>query len=258
MILIVLLQLNKTKKYRSELTFKTVIVSFRGTEPFNLVDWSTDLNCELVNFDTFNDGKIGRISGMVHKGFSRGTNDVFDKVYPIVMEHVKENGLFITGHSLGAAIAVIFCSMFVNRNEGNEKFVGGLYTFGQPQVGDQEFINSMNSVLLGKTFRVINDTDIVTREPHLLFPDYCEGPGRAILLDEFGDNFRILEKDQKAPKIDHVIEEVFKSLITIRLKEDKIEEVIATWPRCIRDHYPGFYIFKLEKNLKRSSLETEE
>lgn len=228
----------------------TVIVCFRGTEPFNLVDWSTDFSSEFVDFNAGRSSTMRRIiNGMVHRGWNSGVNDIFDTIYPIIMEHAKEeNSVFITGHSLGAALAVIFCARFINERDENERLIGGLYTFGQPQVADQQFIDCMDSIIYEKSFRIINDSDIVTRAIKLLFPDYCDGPGRAIVLDKEGNDIKLYEKDEDLPKNE-------TSLIELPTKHNE-DSILESFPRIVKDHFPCFYIFKLEHFLQ--SLEKEE
>jgi triacylglycerol lipase len=43
--------------------------------------------------------------------------------------------------------------------------VNGLYTFGQPRVGDNRFTGNFDQRFKTKTFRFVNDADIVTRIP---------------------------------------------------------------------------------------------
>ena len=52
---------------------------------------------------------------------------------------------------------------------GDGTGLAGIYTFGQPRVGDWRFRDSYNSCeLLGRTFRVVHGDDFVPRVPWLL------------------------------------------------------------------------------------------
>jgi hypothetical protein len=47
--------------------------------------------------------------------------------------------------------------------------VQGVYTFGQPRVGDKDFADALNAKLGSGIYRFVNDRDIVPRVP--LFHD---------------------------------------------------------------------------------------
>lgn len=74
--------------------------------------------------------------------------------------------LFITGHSLGGALAALYPVMlhFTGETEVASK-LGAVYTFGQPRVGDQDFANYAGPKLRGKYFRVVYCNDLVPRIP---------------------------------------------------------------------------------------------
>src|SRR5690606_37727833 len=67
----------------------------------------------------------------------------------------------LTGHSLGGALAVLATAVL---KIGLRMPVAGVYTYGQPRVGDAEFCRVYDQVLKDITFRYVNDADVV---PHL-------------------------------------------------------------------------------------------
>ncbi|KAJ1566170.1 hypothetical protein HK405_010835, partial [Cladochytrium tenue] len=92
--------------------------------------------------------------------------------------------LWITGHSLGAAVATLFSSFVVwsARDNGIHTTVPnlpwdklfnirGAYTFGTPQVGDQDFKDAISSAIQKRRsppfqfYRVINASDVVCTVP---------------------------------------------------------------------------------------------
>src|SRR4051812_4249390 len=103
-----------------------VVVSFRGTEVTKLQDMLTDAEFALV------DGPFGK----VHSGFQRGLGRVWDSVLGEVKRCQRRGqSLWFTGHSLGAALAMLAAGDCIEM----DKPVNGVYTFGQPRVGDKIF-----------------------------------------------------------------------------------------------------------------------
>lgn len=131
---------------------KNIIVSFRGTEADKMEDIITDLKV------TFTETKFGK----VHTGFYEAVKLVIDDVCAYVKE-VRDNNqnLWVTGHSLGAALATLGTAFL----QDAKLHVNGLYTFGQPRVGDDDFAAKFNIRFKSRTFRVVNNCDIVTRVP---------------------------------------------------------------------------------------------
>ncbi|XP_019052274.1 PREDICTED: lipase-like [Nelumbo nucifera] len=160
---------------------RLIIVSFRGTEMFNAADWLTDLDLSWISF-----GEIGR----VHLGFMKGlglhqeeTNGVRPKDYSagnknnlayytirerlkMLLEENPDAKILVTGHSLGGALAILFVAGLVYHQEAALlNHLLGVYTFGQPRVGDENFGRFMDAKLKEKYFRVVYRYDIVPRLP---------------------------------------------------------------------------------------------
>ncbi len=132
---------------------KLIIIAFRGTEPNRLVDWMTDADIHL------RDGPIGK----VHDGFQRTLGYVYPEIRQTITEfQTNAQSLWITGHSLGAALATLAVARL--RFE-EDKPVYGLYTYGQPRTGNREFERHFNLDLKSRAFRFVNNNDVVTRVP---------------------------------------------------------------------------------------------
>ncbi|MCK5633258.1 lipase family protein [bacterium] len=127
---------------------KYIVISFTGTESIN--DWRTNLNCK----------KIKSVVGNVHFGFNQALTHVINNILSLLSQNANGRKIYITGHSLGGALAVL-CAAYL-------KFYGhavdGVYTYGQPRVGGKDFAKVYNKNLSNKTFRHVNNNDIV---PHL-------------------------------------------------------------------------------------------
>ena len=123
------------------------VLAFRGTEPDELSDVLADLNAIPRGAMTH---------GLVHSGFRGELDNIWDE---IVSHHGKghqKKKLWITGHSLGAAMATIATSRF----EETQK-VEQLTTFGSPRVGTRKFVKAIKT----KHMRFVNNNDIVTKVP---------------------------------------------------------------------------------------------
>lgn len=128
----------------------SMIVSFRGTS--TLKDAMTDINIDLV------DG----VGGQVHEGFMIALNYIWKDLYKTIVANRGKRSLWLTGHSLGAGLA---CLATAKLMQEKDEPVNGLYTFGMPRTGDRRFAKNFNASFGDKTFRFVNNNDIVTRTP---------------------------------------------------------------------------------------------
>ena len=147
-----------------------VIIAFRGTE--NLDDWKTNINLAKAAWKV----------GMVHSGFWRS----IESVWPTAtarLNSLRTNNqpIWITGHSLGGALATLACGLL--DDELPEESIAGVYTFGQPRVGDLLFAQTVDKRVKKRYFRVVNNNDIVTRIPSLQYRHV----GNQLYFDARGD-----------------------------------------------------------------------
>lgn len=177
----------------------------------------------LTNFNAI--PKVWDRGGLVHKGFARALNLVWDRVTASLEKNVPSDcPLFIAGHSLGAALATLAASLLQPR---------ALYTFGSPRVGDNDFGATLSEV---KNFRVVNNRDVVTTVPPPL-PFYHVGELRYI-THEGG---MLVKPDDGTVARD-------------RLKRDRLSFSSLDWkklftdaPEPFADHAPVNYVAHLER-----------
>lgn len=128
-----------------------IVIAFRGTA--NIIDWMTDAKIGFVDIP----------HGKVHRGF----NDALDSVWTELIEALNQmqvyaQSLWITGHSLGGTLATLAAARL---SLDMHKPINGIYTFGQPRVGDRQFSREVDNELKPRYFRFVNNNDIVTRIP---------------------------------------------------------------------------------------------
>jgi triacylglycerol lipase len=132
-----------------------IVIIFRGTEPKSVQDWLT--NAQVL--------KTQACGGRIHSGFWQGTQAIWaeleSEIRRIRGQFPTPPPLFLTGHSLGGALAVLAASEL----QRLEHKVDGVYTFGSPRIGDRHFAMQYNRRLYDQTFRLVNHRDIVTQLP---------------------------------------------------------------------------------------------
>jgi len=137
------------------------IVAFRGTA--NLRDFITDAQFWRETLVEEADGS----DCQVHCGFLAAYESIIEEL-TAHLRGLPELPIFITGHSLGGALAIL-AALELKR----QKFpIVQVYTFGQPRVGNGAFKRLYEWSLGPVTFRVVHEEDIVARIPHLpMFTD---------------------------------------------------------------------------------------
>ena len=121
-----------------------VILSFRGTE--TIKDWMT--NVKLIQ---------GQVRGVnVHQGFQEAFESVESDI-TIALDSLLPQGatLYLTGHSLGGALALIATREIAPESHG------ACYSFGAPRVARFGFARKIKTPI----YRVVNRNDLVPRVP---------------------------------------------------------------------------------------------
>jgi len=132
----------------SSLASANVFVTFRGTK--TIEDWLADL--------TF--PQVAHPWGHTEEGFSHLYQQCSADVLTAVKSAAAPN-VFVTGHSLGAALATLATADLVNSGVTPQ---AGMYTLAGPRAGDLAFAAEFNRrVAVG--WRIVNTEDIVTTVP---------------------------------------------------------------------------------------------
>lgn len=124
------------------------ILAFRGTEAMSISDIKADLKAATTKCDS---------GGRIHSGFSEAFGRVERKIQEkLHQEDIRKLPLFITGHSLGGALASIAAKK-LKHNGG----IAACYTFGSPRVGDDDWVSGIKTPI----YRLVNAADCVTMLP---------------------------------------------------------------------------------------------
>lgn len=154
-------------------TRKDLILAFRGTV-FEIRSWESLLLAAanwIIDL-AFDQVEHARFGWRIHSGFSHVINHVWEEIDDTVRSHLRPGQrLWITGHSLGGALANLAANEF---SAAGIVAVAGAYTYGAPRVGDAAFASAYHI----PHFRIENGHDVV---PHLPPPPSLVGLGRMIL-----------------------------------------------------------------------------
>lgn len=156
-------------------TDKFVAVAFRGTT--SRLDVRTDIQARL------NVAKVtvGGKPVPVHSGFYAAFRKIEDQLRDLLVKTNPLKPIYLTGHSLGGAIALVAAAAFGGDKEIVDR-IAAVYTFGAPRVGGPEF----PKIVKAPHYRVVNSGDVVPLIP----PNWLRGyvhTGTPILLKEGRD-----------------------------------------------------------------------
>ncbi|KAL3840407.1 hypothetical protein ACJIZ3_024998 [Penstemon smallii] len=160
-----------------------IMVAFKGTDPLNTDEWRIDIDISWYKFQG-----VGKIhsgfmkalglqrnrsmpkeipSGSPEKSFAYYT--IREKLKDLISEN-EDAKFIITGHSLGGALAILFASVLaIHGEELLLRKLEGVYTFGQPRVGDEQFGEYVKQKMIlydVKYFRYVYCNDLVPRVPY--------------------------------------------------------------------------------------------
>lgn len=197
---------------------RVAILCYRGTEPLNLINWMVNLDLEPERIAY----QIGDGCPTVHGGFYRNTRATRYEVMSTLrhacdrrsvrvsssdgadlpMMEGELEAFYITGHSLGGAMAGLMAVMMRHERKYREVFADRLravYTFGQPMIGNPDFAEACQSdeFLREKVIRYVYDNDMV---PHL--PPAVSGP-----FQHFGREYQY-----RAPRFRNALTDLFEYL----------------------------------------------
>jgi hypothetical protein len=230
-----------------------IVLCFRGTEIINPKDWSTDVKLKFVPMNprassgaepaSLPDDASRIQSKMAHFGFynALGLTSTYEgkSPYSILYDTLQQlhhvnpyRKIWFTGHSLGGALASVFVGQLLLDNDHLIDHIGGLYTFGQPRSGNDEYGKMFDGLIKDElVFRTVNRSDLICKLP-MKVTKYAHHGGKVIL------SRHKLSMPCKGQMVDR--------LPTITLQalppNSNLKKIMfALIPSVLEDHYPSEY-----------------
>lgn len=211
-----------------------LVVAFRGTD--DLVDWKNNIKSMQAPF-IVSDKDIG----LVHTGFNITYQSIKEELFFYLDD--LSLPLFVTGHSLGAALATLLTAEIMDRSNFDS-----CYTFGSPRVGDAAFANAFNDRPI---YRIINNCDIITTVPISIPTISYQHCGTTQLLNNMGilveglseEDILSYQKNKMLNLKDYALPELFsKNIMNIK----------GSLPPVLADHAPVNYVLALKHLIETS------
>jgi triacylglycerol lipase len=127
------------------------VLSFRGTQ--SKANWHTNFQAALVHPED-TDANL-RVHEGFYDAFEGLAKDGLKEKISAILQPLDRKPVYITGHSLGGALAQIATAVF-----SSDK-IAACYTFGSPRVGNSYF----DLWVKPPSYRVINHADLVPQVP---------------------------------------------------------------------------------------------
>ncbi|KAF9436114.1 hypothetical protein BGZ76_004791 [Entomortierella beljakovae] len=160
----------------------------------------------------------------------------------------KKLRFYICGHSLGGALASIFLAKMVQCNSPLLDIFSGLYTYGQPRVGDKDFSNAFGFKLACKMFHHVHNNDIFARVP--FWGAYETPPGTLVFIDSARtltlyppDPVTFMPVPVRSISFIH-LSGILNVRVIMRMRKESwlriLERIVL--PFFLNDHFPGDYV----------------
>jgi predicted lipase len=239
-----------------------VVLSYRGTQPLSLLNWMVSLNTTPERLPVAVAGANGRYD--VHAGFYRNVRATRHKVVDrltralhkgeSVVKDVRADkaslkplrALYITGHSLGGAMAALMAVMLCS----DEKYepiadkLKAVYTFAQPMIGSPLFADACQRepFLANQVLRYVYEKDVVPGLP----PKVC-GP-----FAHFGREFKFRHAtwtQQQTVTRQAPVDLVLPAALPLITRQFPVLASLGRLlPYSLENHLPEHYVTSLAPN----------
>ena len=160
-----LISVDNTQVYIAE-SPDHIVVAFRGTENPTSIDGLKDwLLTDAMNLLVVPEGRLGHdlsaagVGAKFHKGFVDAIAEIWEPLREDVEGRMKKSDrpLWITGHSLGGALALLAAWLLKRRFIA----IHQIYTYGAPMIGNQKASDAFNKEFKGQIFRYVSGIGII-------------------------------------------------------------------------------------------------
>ena len=138
------------------------IITLRGTQ--SIYEWITNFSAFQNDYDSSDDKR-----GKIHLGFKFIYNKLSQQISEAARQFDTLKPCYVTGHSLGGALAVLASTDIALHINGLKDQVQ-MYNYGGPRIGDPVFASFYNE-LIPNSYRVVNLADVVTILPSTQIDD---------------------------------------------------------------------------------------
>ncbi|WP_088889653.1 lipase family protein [Leptolyngbya ohadii] len=180
------------------------IILFRGTS--NPKEWMANFQSGQSNY-----GRLRGGQGRVHTGFLRLYNRLSRQVRQAASTLNPSLPCFIAGHSLGGALATLAAADLAYHYPTLKDQIR-LYTYGAPRVGNQAFVEYLETIA-PNSYRVLNMSDMVTMVPPANL--------REQQYSHFGEAWAFLDYAQGSVSLSHSTS-IYQTAIDSRIETNTI------------------------------------
>ena len=182
-----------------------LFVAVRGTEMSSFYDWQANISAKKIELPDHEEVKL-------HSGFYGETLVHAEKVAQKLIQISNENiPIYITGHSLGGAVAAIMNILF---DEWIAKYPlhrpSPPYTFGMPRYGDTGAVQNLSS-----PYAVFHPKDVIPKVPPE-FLGYADCDTKFSVVSS-------MHTARKTSKIKAVVDKIISSVTVKPVREHFIE-----------------------------------
>ena len=191
------------------------IIAFAGTDPVVIANWITDFDAKITTTGAAD-------------GYAIAAKAIEPKLQALLDGPAQRDHIYVTGHSLGGALAVLIAqAIFARTLPLKRGAVEAVYTIGMPRTGDANFATRYEQSLGSRTYRLVQGEDVVpTVAPSFLGFRHV---GRYLHCDR-GAKFDPAALSQSTGSDDPQFQKgVSKDLA--RLVHGPVSEVASVWTR---------------------------
>lgn len=235
-----LVSVDNTQAYIGE-NAGSIVLAFRGSEkPTSLDGFKDWLLTNARNFLVLPTGRIGTdfaaagVGARFHRGFMEALDEIWGPMHSAVDSAMsrKERPLWVTGHSLGGALALLAAWRL------HQKFlpIHRICTFGAPMIGNRAAAQAYHREFPGKIVRYVDHGDMV---PHL--------PTMSLLSNEYEH----VQQEIRVGKENHSSADQLVAKVTAEADAGDVDERVAN--RLWGDLHSGIEAHLMQNYMLRMS-----